>query len=152
MSKKHRLNYKVGYGRPPKRTQFKKGQSGNPKGRPKQRSDIQSTLERTLAEPFTYREGKVVREMSAEEAVLYAQVLKAMQGDQTAFNFVMKLAKRCGLIVPRQDPSDEARSGILLVPDPVSKEEWVKMAIESQAQLLAMPADHPFLSDGENAK
>ena len=27
---------KVGYGKPPKHTQFKKGQSGNPKGRPKQ--------------------------------------------------------------------------------------------------------------------
>ncbi len=152
MSKKHRLNYEVGYGRPPKRTQFKKGQSGNPKGRPKQRSDIQSTLERTLAEPFTYREGEVVREMSAEKAVLYAQVLKAMHGDQTAFNFVMKLAKRCGLIAPRQDPSAEAPCGILLVPDPVSVKEWLKMAKETHAQLQAMPADHLFLSDGENAK
>src|SRR5262245_4838454 len=27
--------YKVGYGKPPKDTQFRKGQSGNPKGRPK---------------------------------------------------------------------------------------------------------------------
>ena len=29
-------SYEVGYGKPPKHTQFKKGQSGNPKGRPKQ--------------------------------------------------------------------------------------------------------------------
>jgi len=28
-------NYEVGYGKPPKETQFVKGQSGNPKGRPK---------------------------------------------------------------------------------------------------------------------
>ena len=28
-------SYKVGYGRPPKETRFKKGVSGNPKGRPK---------------------------------------------------------------------------------------------------------------------
>lgn len=27
--------YEVGYGKPPKPTQFKKGQSGNPRGRPK---------------------------------------------------------------------------------------------------------------------
>ena len=27
--------YKVGYGKPPKATQFKKGKSGNPRGRPK---------------------------------------------------------------------------------------------------------------------
>ena len=37
MSKKTqaRGHYKVGYGKPPKETQFKKGQSGNRKGRPK---------------------------------------------------------------------------------------------------------------------
>lgn len=28
-------DYKVGHGRPPKETQFKKGQFGNPNGRPK---------------------------------------------------------------------------------------------------------------------
>ena len=28
-------DYEVGYGRPPKSGQFKKGQSGNPKGRPR---------------------------------------------------------------------------------------------------------------------
>ena len=28
-------DYEVGYGKPPKHTRFKKGQSGNPKGRPK---------------------------------------------------------------------------------------------------------------------
>lgn len=27
--------YDVGYGRPPEETRFKKGQSGNPRGRPK---------------------------------------------------------------------------------------------------------------------
>jgi hypothetical protein len=27
--------YEVGYGKPPQSTQFKKGKSGNPKGRPK---------------------------------------------------------------------------------------------------------------------
>jgi hypothetical protein len=27
--------YKVGYGKPPRATQFKRGRSGNPKGRPK---------------------------------------------------------------------------------------------------------------------
>lgn len=35
MSKKKKRKYKVGYAKPPKATRFKKGQSGNPNGRPR---------------------------------------------------------------------------------------------------------------------
>jgi hypothetical protein len=35
-------DYKVGYGRPPLRTRFKKGQSGNRKGRPPKFPDLWS--------------------------------------------------------------------------------------------------------------
>lgn len=132
MSKSKNKGYEVGYGRPPKDTQFRKGRSGNPKGRPIKRRDIVSTLERTLAEPFTYREGEHVREMSAEEGILFSQVIKAMQGDQGAFNGVMKQAKRCGLILPRRRPGDRKPAGILVVPDPMTVEEWLEAANEPE--------------------
>ena len=132
MSKAKKKGYDVGYGQPPTDTQFRKGRSGNPKGRPKKRRDIVSTLERTLAEPFTYREGDQVREMSAEEGLLFAQVIKAMQGDQGAFNGVMKQAKRCGLILPRRKSGDKKPAGILLVPDPMTREEWEQAGAEAQ--------------------
>jgi len=38
MRKKERrpgTGYRIGYGKPPKRTQFERGRSGNPRGRPK---------------------------------------------------------------------------------------------------------------------
>lgn len=35
MSKKKKRKYKIGYAKPPKATRFKKGQSGNPNGRPR---------------------------------------------------------------------------------------------------------------------
>ena len=35
MKPKEEKDYEVGYKKPPKKNQFKKGQSGNPKGRPK---------------------------------------------------------------------------------------------------------------------
>ena len=40
---------RVGYGKPPKRNQFKKGQSGNPKGRRKE-SGIRSAVEKVLVD------------------------------------------------------------------------------------------------------
>lgn len=41
--------YEVGYGKPPVRTQFKKGQSGNPKGFPRGETKLAWALRRLLA-------------------------------------------------------------------------------------------------------
>src|SRR5688572_29020773 len=53
------LGDKVGYKSPPKHTRWKKGQSGNPKGRKKRRivNDLRTLFDEILAEEIKTREG-----------------------------------------------------------------------------------------------
>ena len=141
MSKSRTKDYEVGYGRPPKKTQFKKGQSGNPNGRPKRRTDAAGLLEEALSQTLTVQEGDKVLEMSAEEAMLYAQIHKAMQGDVSAFCDILKLAKRLGVIGRTSHGSHDRPGGFLVVPDPVTVEEWEKMARKHADELRSRVMD-----------
>ena len=57
-------DYAVGYGRPPKATQFKPGRSGNPRGRPKGAKSEDTMIATSsgpllLSEPVVYPELKM---------------------------------------------------------------------------------------------
>ena len=46
--------YEIGYRKPPKHTQFKKGQSGNPKGRPKRSESFGQLVREALDEKTSW--------------------------------------------------------------------------------------------------
>jgi hypothetical protein len=75
---------KVGYKNPPKDKQFKKGQSGNPKGRPPKKL-MHEVLEATLNEPIsvTTKDGKKVT-MTKKEAIIQQLVQSSMSGKAPA--------------------------------------------------------------------
>ncbi|SFQ70562.1 hypothetical protein SAMN05421853_1312 [Roseivivax halotolerans] len=93
MSKReHNDNYyEVGYGRPPKATQFKKGQSGNPKGRPKGAKGLIASLRRELEQHIIVREGGRELRISKADATAKQLVNKAMTGDSKAIIELIKL-------------------------------------------------------------
>ena len=96
--------YEVGFGKPPKASQFKKGRSGNPKGRPKAAtiSDIAPLIEGVFAEPIKVREGEQIRTVSNLEAMLHAQVAKALQGNPKAIRTAFNLGAKAGLFSKTQ--------------------------------------------------
>jgi hypothetical protein len=76
--------YRVGYRKPPKNTQFRKGRSGNPKGRPKGKLNIATVLEHTLREPVVINENGRRKQVTKMEAAVKQLVNQAASGDLTA--------------------------------------------------------------------
>ena len=80
-----------GFGRPPKRTRFKPGQSGNPKGRPRKRapevssnSDADRLFLHEALRPVTVIENNKRLKISAMQAIYRRAVQSALQGDLRA--------------------------------------------------------------------
>ena len=86
--------YKVGYRRPPKHSQFKKGRSGNPGGRRKQPLSMPEAICKQLGERVTIREGGVAKRMPKSEVIARQVVNKAMTGDPKAINLVQTEMRR----------------------------------------------------------
>ena len=83
--------YEVGYGRPPKNTQFKRGQSGNPRGRPKGAKGVLASLKRELESKITVREGKREVRISKAEAMAKRFAASGLKGDTKVLIALLKL-------------------------------------------------------------
>jgi Family of unknown function (DUF5681) len=82
----------VGYCRPPKHAQFRPGQSGNPKGRPKGRMNVGTLVQVLLNQKVTVREGDKVKRMSKLEAIIQSMIARALNGDAKANEMILALA------------------------------------------------------------
>ena len=74
-------DYEVGYRKPPKRGQFKKGQSGNANGRPKGTKNLKTDLLEEFSETIVVREGDRKNEISKQRALIKSLMARALNGD-----------------------------------------------------------------------
>ncbi len=98
----------VGYRRPPKATRFKKGKSGNPRGRPKGSRNIGKVLLDVTGQKIAVTENGRTRQMPAVEVMLRRLAGDAMKNDQGALKLLFSLMDRYAdltetVIAPNRD-------------------------------------------------
>jgi hypothetical protein len=83
----------VGYGRPPEATRFRKGTSGNPKGRPRGSLNVATLFMKTLRERVVINENGQRKTVTKLEAALKQLVNKSATGDLRALRQLVELAR-----------------------------------------------------------
>jgi hypothetical protein len=117
---KHRPS-EVGYGRPPVESQFQKGQSGNPLGRPKASRTIAAKINDELEASITAVEGGKRIAITTRQAAVRSLIKRALGGDVRALEIVLQQART-------SEPKERRRRIILQFGD----KKWTDGKVEGQ--------------------
>src|ERR1700736_4661308 len=122
----------VGYGNPPKGSRFKKGQSGNRRGRPKGSKNLKTDLTEELQTEIKVREGPRAIKISKQRAIVKTLIAKTLTGDARAVVTLINLM--CRVL----DLGDEAAdSEELLSPDESETLEMFRERLLRSANVIA---------------
>ena len=84
-------DYEIGYGKPPRNAGFKKGQSGNPRGRPPGSKNLTTLLNDELNEMVTVTENGRRRKITKREAVIKQLVNKSASAEARSLKILLDL-------------------------------------------------------------
>jgi Family of unknown function (DUF5681) len=119
------MRYDVGYARPPKQYQFKRGRSGNPAGinRTTARSDLKTALERELAKKIKIRRDLVATQGDVGIRELVRQFVK---GEPRARRDLLALADRVGVDLAPSKTIENALAEAVSAEDEALLAEYVE--------------------------
>src|SRR6266436_4222857 len=109
--------YEVGYGKPPKANQFRRGRTGNPRGKRQGEENTISAFKRIVSKRVKINDGEKVRTITLAEAVILKNYNAALQKNPVAMSNMFRLAEASGEFVDRTDAKQVGRP--LLVPEKV---------------------------------
>jgi uncharacterized protein DUF5681 len=100
-------DYEVGYGKPPRDTRFKRGQSGNPRGRPPGAKNLSTLLNEALNELVVVTENGGRKRISKRQAAFKQLVNDAAKGNWRALKLLVDILQD---IERRTEPQTEESS------------------------------------------
>lgn len=121
-------DYEVGFGKPPKHSQFRPGQSGNPRGAPRKQRREQVDVAATLSEPIVIQKDGKSREMQPFEVSMRTLVRRGL--NESHLGSIRKFLEFCekyGVIEP---PPEDFRGGVIQAPRGVDFNEWFDAVTE----------------------
>jgi hypothetical protein len=124
MRDKKDADYEVGFGRPPKHTQFQKGRSGNPKGRRRGSRNASTLLDEALNELVIVTENGRRKRVTKLDAIMKQLVNRAAQGDHRATQLL--LANQIPRIEENEASLSAATERIPLAPPPSPEEKRMR--------------------------
>lgn len=89
--------YDVGYGKPPVHTRFKRGMSGNPKGKPRGRKSHKETVRAIFDEKIFVQTPNGRKKITKLEALVHTNLNRALKGDLRASDQIFKIVREFGL-------------------------------------------------------
>jgi uncharacterized protein DUF5681 len=81
--------YQIGYAKPPSATRFRKGESGNPAGRPRSSKNLSTILEEELEQRVIIRENGKQKIVTKRRASLKQFINKALAGDPRTLQLLL---------------------------------------------------------------
>lgn len=112
---KKKGGYDVGYGKPPAKSQFKPGQSGNPKGRPKGQPGFTELLLREAGRLVKLETPNGIQTCTKAEVIMRRLFNAASTGDFQAAKFVM--SHMASYLLPQDPTSAESEAATFTLPD-----------------------------------
>ncbi|MEM9900079.1 MAG: DUF5681 domain-containing protein [Pseudomonadota bacterium] len=101
----------VGYMHPPEHTRFKKGKSGNPRGRPRKQQNTNTVLERVLSR--NVRVADQEKRIPIRDALMRKLRELALQGDKRAIAMLRRILDEAGVGAPEDDIPNQVRNEML---------------------------------------
>jgi hypothetical protein len=107
----------VGYGQPPLHSRFKPGQSGNPRGRPRNSLLIDSILEKNLRKKVAVTRDGARTSVTLLAAIVEKLMVDAARGDNAARKLALQLNERRELMAANLEQARARENPEVLDPD-----------------------------------